>query len=96
MPKWENIRHDSSITTIRRVPSSAERAVWSQAATQVMTTGRAGEWYTALRSTTTSEAVKSAPASARLRPGATPKFVPLIRAVELHSPSFSVGLRRAV
>jgi hypothetical protein len=48
--RWENIRQDSSITTMRRA-LFAPRADCNQAATQVMTTGRAGEWYTALRST---------------------------------------------
>jgi len=38
MGRWENMRHDSSMT-MRRV-SSAPRAAWNQAATQAMT--RAG------------------------------------------------------
>jgi hypothetical protein len=33
---------------MRRAPSSTAMAVCSQAATPVMTTGRAGEWYRAL------------------------------------------------
>jgi hypothetical protein len=42
MGRWENIRHGSSITTMRWA-SSDRRAVCSQAATQVRVTGRAGE-----------------------------------------------------
>jgi hypothetical protein len=39
MARWENIRHDWSMITIRRAPVLEREAVWSQAAAPVITTG---------------------------------------------------------